>query len=98
MRNDPSVTPQQQVQQALDTSTKAKDLLENAAFQEACNRLEQHYVDAWRNSMPHEQQAREDAWMMLRALGKLKDNLKVAAATGSVVSYNLRRTITEKES
>lgn len=85
--------PEVQVQEALEASASASNLLEHPAFRQAVAACEEAYTAAWRNSGPGGQQTREDAWMMLRALDELKANLEAAAAAGKLTSFNLRRSM-----
>ena len=82
--------------QAVQASDAANGVLNHPGFLAAADLLERTYMDAWRRTAPTDTAKREDAYYMLRALDELRSNLKAAAAAGGVVTFNLRRTITEK--
>jgi hypothetical protein len=88
--------PAEQVAKAVQASDAANGILNHPAFVKAVGDLERSYIDAWRKSPFGAAQQREDAYFMLRALDELQGNLRAAAAAGGVVSFNLRRSISEK--
>lgn len=62
-------------------------------LQKPFEQLEAEYIRRWRASDPADVGAREDSWLMLRALSEFRSHLLAAVKGGDVAAYNLRRTI-----
>ncbi len=69
---------------------QARALLENEALKTAFEKLEEKYLNQFRNSAFEEASAREDAWLMLRALNEFRGELSAASKGGAVAAFNMR--------
>lgn len=54
------------------------------------DRLKDKYTHIWSSSAPDEDQKRDDAYRMVRAVASLKDELTALAAEPDVVKFNSR--------
>jgi len=89
MHNDPTVA----VGEAQARAEQAMQLLNHPLLAEAFTTLSEAYTAEWRATTPEDQQAREEAWHMLRALDKVKGHLETVAAGAQVAAYNHRRAL-----
>lgn len=76
---------------------EAKAVLELPAVRQAFAELRLMYMQAWRGSEPGAVEAREDAYLMTRALDQLEGHLKAKVAGGKVVNFNLRGAVAPKQ-
>jgi predicted ArsR family transcriptional regulator len=68
----------------------AKAFHGDALFNELMKRLEQRYMEQWRNSPPDQASVREDAYNMVRAVSALSAELSALAAEKKVADFNAR--------
>jgi hypothetical protein len=68
----------------------AQFLAKDRATQEAFNRLEHKYTSIWRDSAPGDDNTREQAYRMLKAVSALREELAALAAEPSVTQFNRR--------
>lgn len=69
---------------------EAKALSKNAAAIEVINRVEQNAVREWSTSAPDQQDAREAAYGMVRAIRAFRDELAALASSQDVTAFNRR--------
>jgi hypothetical protein len=75
---------------AIDRSRKAAELLENELLQEAFAKLEANYIEAWRNSRPMDEKAREKLWQAINIVGLVRDHLTRLVNGGKLAQKELR--------
>lgn len=65
-------------------------ILDNSHFREAVAALRQEATDTWRDTLPGDIAAREDAYQSLRAIDRIVRRLEAQAADGRVAAHNNR--------
>ena len=83
--------------QAERAAEEAKAVLELPALRQAFAELRLLYLQAWRSSAPGDVAAREDAYLMTRAMEQLEGHLKTKVSGGQVVNFNLRGAVAPKQ-
>lgn len=78
---------------AHEKASAARLLLEHPMLQAAFERMEEEYVELWRNSAPHQQDVRDNAYARLRCLEALKTDLEAVMHGGRVADYNSRTSL-----
>ena len=68
--------------------SKAKELLENSVLQETLSSLEDHYIEAWRNSKTLE--AREDAFRYVQLTKRFITDLQAISKDGQFSAHRTR--------
>lgn len=71
-------------------ANRAKEVLENEAFQGAFADIEKEVFERWQNSPSTETQARERLWTYQFLLKELKKNLTTRLETGKLAELDLR--------
>jgi len=71
----------------------AQRLLDDPVLVGALGRLEAQYLDLWRNSLPEDREAREDAYHALRGLTAFRADLK---ATLTAPDFTSRQKLRSK--
>lgn len=80
-----------QLEKVVREATKAAELQESEAFQQAVKNVRESCVDAWRNSGPADTATRETAYHLLRALDVLTSNVNIQVERGKVAKAQLER-------
>lgn len=75
----------------LDTvrAVRAQALLDDPLLQEAFVALDTEYVQAWRNSLARDDDARLRIWHAVQALGKLRDHLSTVVSDGKLAQAQI---------
>jgi hypothetical protein len=68
----------------------AKRLKEDTRLQALLNEMEQDCVDMWKSRGPGDTAGREEAWINLTAVHKLRDRMTSIATSKSVEQWNQR--------
>ena len=68
---------------------RAEELLRNELLQEAFETLRADYINAWQITSAKDSQAREQLYLAVNILGKVKDHLKKVAINGQIASKDL---------
>ena len=68
----------------------AQALAKDQASQEVLRRLENRYIEDWRDSQPEAIQQRDDAYHIVRAIAAFRDELTALAAEPTVKQFNNR--------
>lgn len=68
----------------------AQDLANSDAVQEVFRRLEQQYVQSWKNTAPDKPDEREQCYRMVLALDALKTEIKNLSDSERVKAWNRR--------
>lgn len=69
---------------------EAKHLAKNDALNEIFDRLTRQCVEQFKTSQPSESAVREEAFLMLRALTALRDEINAVAVSTDVSMWNRR--------
>ena len=81
------MTPEQQIYDA----ARAKEVLENPAFEQAFDTIRQEYTQAWQNSPARDAEGRESLYLMIRLTNKLQATLTGMLENGKMASINLEQ-------
>lgn len=69
----------------LETAERGREagtLVNNPAFKAGIERLENDIIEAWRNSAPHERDARERLYLRLNALVSMRQEFRLMSEEG----------------
>jgi hypothetical protein len=69
---------------------RAKEVLENEAFQQVFKDIEQEFVEQWKESPARDNEGREKIWIYLSILRKVETHLKTALDTGKLAELELQ--------
>lgn len=72
------------IEQRLYDADRAREVLENEAFQRAFADVEQEITDEWKKSPARDAEGREKLWQYLSMLRKVKAQLETTLATGEL--------------
>src|SRR5258705_8613578 len=70
-------------------ASRAQDLMKDEMLQEAFERLEANYINAWRQSKPGQKDDREILYLAINAIGKLRDELRIMLDGGKLAMVEL---------
>ena len=86
------------LEQRIFEGDRAKEVLENEAFQAAFDAIEQEYTEAWKTSPARDAEGREKLWTYLMLLRKVKAHLQTTLETGKLAALDMdrKRTIAER--
>jgi hypothetical protein len=68
---------------------RAKEVLDNEAFQAAFSDIEKEVIEQWTNSPARDQDGRERLWVYLSLLRKVKAHLSTSVETGKLARLDL---------
>ena len=87
-----------EIEQRIYNGNRAKEVLENEAFQWALNEIKQEIKNAWEKSPARDSEGREKLWMMLSLANKLELSIKSMLETGKLAQLDLehKRTLLER--
>ncbi len=85
-------------EQAIYRANRAKEVVENEAYIEAFEAIEQELTEQWKQSPARDQDAREKIWVMLKMLQKVKISLESTMDSGKLATKELehRQTLVER--
>ncbi|MFU2327743.1 hypothetical protein [Pseudomonas sp. NFX98] len=69
---------------------RARECLENEAFQWAFESIEQELTNAWQTSPARDVEGREKLYLMLQLLTKLKATIQISLETGQLADKELQ--------
>lgn len=77
---------------------RAREVLENEAFEGAFTAIEQELVEAWKTSPARDEAGRQKIWEYLTLLKKVKTHLESTLQDGKVAELDLnhRRTVAQR--
>lgn len=78
-----------EIEQRIYQGDRAKEVLDNEAFQNAFTDIENEVMQQWKNSPARDQEGREKLWLMISLLGKLKVTLQTTMETGKLAKLDL---------
>jgi len=70
---------------------QAERLMSDEVFKTAIAKVEQRYLDQWRNSSIEDGLKREKAYLLLRALGDVLKEIQIVIDGGQVASATIQR-------
>jgi hypothetical protein len=70
---------------------QAERLLSDEVFKGAVASVERKYLEQWRKSLPDEGLKREKAYLLLRSLGEVINEIRIVIDGGTVAQANLQR-------
>lgn len=73
-----------------DLWRSAKALASDKATDTVLNRLEQRYIDEWRQSDPEDLGGRDAAYFMMRAIAAFRGELNALASEPDITRFNNR--------
>lgn len=65
---------------------QAREVIENPLYQEALAAIKDGLMNAWNDTLPEEQQRREECWRSLKVLGTLERELSHHMMTGQLAT------------
>ena len=87
-----------EIEQRIYNGNRAKEVLENEAFQWALYEIKQEIKNAWEQSPARDSEGREKLWKMLSLANKLELLIKSMLETGKLAQLDLehKRTLLER--
>jgi hypothetical protein len=77
------------LEQRIFNGARAREVLENEAYQQAFADLKSEIKDTWEHSPSRDSEGREKLWLMLSLANKLETMLKTALDTGKLAERDL---------
>lgn len=77
------------IEQRIYNGDRAKEVLENEAFQQAFEDIEQEVTKQWMESPARDAEGREKLWQYLMMLRKVKAQLQTTLDTGKLAKMEL---------
>lgn len=77
------------LQHSVTLGREAKALLENGLLNDSFAHLETAYLDAWRSTAPDQVRQREQLYMAVNMVGKLKDHLGIVVQNGKLAQAEI---------
>jgi len=86
------------LQKRVYEGNRAREVLENEAFDGAFNAIELELVEAWKTSPARDEAGRQEIWKYLTLLKKVKTQLESTLQDGKVAELDLnhRRTLAQR--
>lgn len=78
-----------EIEQRLYNGDRAKEVLENEAFQGAMATIKQEVIEQWTNSPARDHEGREKLWQFLKLAQKLEATLQTTLETGKLAKLDL---------
>ena len=86
-----------QVDQELKESQRAKELMDDPLILQTFAKMEEEYIEAWKNSDLEDSKGREILWQLIWAIGQVQNHFNVIMDKGefhkSTISRNMKRKI-----
>lgn len=77
------------IEQRISEGSRAREVLENEAYQQAFSAIESEITEKWKNSPARDAEGREKLWMYLAMLKKFKNQLDTTLETGKLAQLDL---------
>jgi len=86
------------IEQRIYQADRAKEVLENEAFQQVFADAKQEITEQWMKSPARDQEGREKLWLMLSLLNKIETMLQASLDSGKLAAVELehRKTMLER--
>lgn len=78
-----------EIEQRIYNGDRAREVLENEAFQWAFDELKKELAESWEKSPARDQEGREKLYQLLKLADKLKANLTTSLETGKQAMLDL---------
>ena len=78
-----------EIEQRIYNGDRAREVLENEAFQWAFDELKKELTESWEKSPARDQEGREKLYQLLKLADKLKVNLTTSLETGKQARLDL---------
>lgn len=78
-----------EIEQRIYNADRAREVLENEAFQQAFDELKTELIESWQNSPARDPEGREKLYQLLKLTDKLKANLTTRLETGKQAKLDL---------
>lgn len=85
------------IEQRIYNGDRANEVLENEAFQQAFDDIENEVIEQWKNSPARDEAGREKLWTYLMLLKKLKAQITTTLETGKLAKLDLEHKKSLKE-
>lgn len=83
------MTSTKTVEQRLYDGSRAKEVLENEAFQQAFADIEQEVIEQWKSSPARDEAGREKLWIYLMLLKKVQTHLQSSLEGGKLAQLEV---------
>lgn len=77
------------IEQRIFEGSRAREVLDNEAYQQAFSAIESEITEKWKNSPARDAEGREKLWMYLAMLKKFKNQLDTTLETGKLAQLEL---------
>ena len=77
------------IEQRIYNGDRAREVLENEAFEQAFTDIKMELIEQWTNSPARDQEGREKLYQLLKLADKLKANLQNSLETGKMARLDL---------
>lgn len=77
------------IEKRIYDANRAKEVLENEAFQQAFADIEAEFTKQWKDSPARDQEGREKIWIYLSILNKVKTHLETTLETGKLAQLEI---------
>ena len=77
------------IEQRIYNGDRAREVLENEAFDQAFTDMKTEIIEQWTNSPVRDQEGREKLYQLLRLADKLKANLQTSLETGKLARLEM---------
>lgn len=86
------------IEERIYDANRAKEVLENEAFQAAFADIENEVIEQWKTSPARDEAGREKLWIYLSMLQKLKAHLETTLQTGKLAQLEVehRQTLAQR--
>lgn len=87
-----------EIEQRIYNGNRAREVLENEAYQDAIESLKQEIVEQWKQSPARDEAGREKLWSLLKMADKLEAILRTTLETGKLAELDLnhRQTLMDR--
>ena len=75
---------------------RAKELLEDTLLQGTLDKMEEEYLQTWKNTKTEDAEARELLWQLIWAIGEFRTHLSVIMQRGEFHRDRLQKTMKRK--
>lgn len=79
-----------EISQRIYNGARAKEVLDNEAFQQAWNDITAEITEQWRQSPARDSEGREKLYQLLRLCEKLKQQFQTTLETGKLAEMELK--------
>lgn len=83
--------------EARNRAAQAETLVNNELLSEGFKELEAAYIQAWRQTNPHDERAREKLYLAVNVIGKIKDHLQSVITNGKIADAELNELIEQQK-